>query len=101
MDEGTLLWGLLLAAAVAGWGVTHLIQRHLWLVLGLAGGAIALAWWYVSGADPEREYDGLGRVIMAGIPLTGWLVGLGVTSVWIFARRAGEKSKRHSRAARS
>ena len=101
MDDGTVFSGLLLAAAVAGWGVTLLIQRHLWLVLGLAGGAIALAWWYVSGADPQREYDELGRIVTAGVPLTGWVFGLAATSVWILARRAGEKSKRHSRAARS
>jgi hypothetical protein len=99
MDDGTMFWGLLVAAGVAGWGVTLLIQRHLWLVLGLAGGAIAVAWWYVSGADPQREYDQLGRLVMAGIPLTGWLLGLGATSVWIFARRAGEKSKQRSGAA--
>ena len=97
----TVFWGMLVVAAILGWAATLLVQHRLWLVVLLAFGGIGLAMVYVSGADPTHEYEGLGRMIWAGFPLVGWLLGLAATSVWIVGRRMGEKSRNRSRAARS
>ena len=95
------LGGMLIAAAVFGWAATVLTRRHPWVVWVLAGLGIVMAWWYVAGADPNRELDGLGRVILVSFPVAGWLLGITATSVWVFAQRSGEKSRDHSRPARS
>jgi hypothetical protein len=93
MTSDEVFWLLVALSLVAAVGAALIVRRRLWLVVPLAAGGIALAWWYVSGADPEREYDELGRLITAVIVLAGWLFGLAATPVWVFARRSGEQSK--------
>src|SRR3954467_6967015 len=95
-SELVFFLALLVAAAVFAWTATIAVRNRLWLVLPLAGLGILAALVYIEDGPGEGDYSGLARLVTAGFPLAGWLLGLSMTSAWYIGRQLGERSRAYA-----